>query len=136
MSKSFNVNINDFDNNNTMDSIYSGNTPTETPKKPVVRDEKVKDKAKDSKKTNGVNKKDNYTITLKIDADIEDYLQKIEYVSFIESQKSGTIKSTTRTDYINELIRKDLLKLLNLKENADINQITTKWNTYKDENNL
>ena len=82
MSKSFNVDLSSFNNANDMDSIYAGSTPVETT--PAVVETKKESKPKtntkksdtiDHKKTNGTNKKDNYSITFKIDADIEDYLR-------------------------------------------------------------
>lgn len=86
--------------------------------------------------TNGVNKKDNYTITFKIDADIEDYLKNIEMIAFIESYKRGRIESTTKTNYVNSLIRQDFIDFLELDENATSDEMLLKWLEYKRENNM
>jgi adenine-specific DNA-methyltransferase len=54
-------------------------------------------------KVNGVNKKDNYVLTVKIDADIEDFFKNIEIINFIETMKEGHITSITKCEYINNL---------------------------------
>ena len=106
MSKSFNVDLTSFNNTNDMDSIYAGNTPVETT--PAVVETKKISKPKtntkksdtiDHKKTNGTNKKDNYSITFKIDADIEDYLKNILWIN-----------RKTKNEYVNDLIRADMIK--------------------------
>ena len=86
---------------------------------------------KDYKKTNGKNKKDNYTITFKIDADVEDYLKNIAWVSFLESRIE-----TNMNKYINNLIRQKMLKLLDLSEKDSPETIKSKWYEYKRKNNL
>lgn len=85
---------------------------------------------KDNKKVNGVNKKDNYAITFKIDADL-DYLRKITWINFIESRIE-----TNMNKYINELIRGEMLNLLGLSKNASSDEIKSKWYEYKRKNNL
>ena len=130
--KSFNVNVNDFNSTNDMDSIYAGNTPNIEQPAPVKikNDTKVKTNPKksdkiDHKKTNGTNKKDNCSITFKIDADIEDYLKNILWIN-----------RKTKNQYVNDLIRADMLKLLNLKANATYEEIQTAWEEYKKANNI
>jgi hypothetical protein len=86
---------------------------------------------KDNKKVNGVNKKDNYAITFKIDADVEDYLRNITWINFIESRIE-----TNMNKYINELIRGEMLNLLGLSKNASSDEIKSKWYEYKRKNNL
>jgi hypothetical protein len=132
MNKSFNVDLASFNNANDMDSIYAGNTPVETT--PAVVETKKESKPKtntkksdtiDHKKTNGKNKKDNYSITFKIDADIEDYLKNILWIN-----------RKTKNEYVNDLIRADMIKRLNLREDATYNEIQTAWDKYKKANNI
>lgn len=86
---------------------------------------------KDNKKVNGVNKKDNYAITFKIDADVEDYLRNITWINFIESRIE-----TNMNKYINDLIRTEMLNLLGLNKNSSSDEIKSKWYEYKRKNNL
>lgn len=128
MSKSFNVDINTFNNNNDMDNIYAGGTPNADikPIKPrETHDNKQKRAIIDHKKTNGTNKKDNYAITFKIDEDITDYLKNILWIN-----------RKTKNQYVNDLIRADMIKRLNLKSNATYDEIQTAWENYKKANNI
>lgn len=126
MSKSF-KNI----DTNFMDSLYAGED-TPAPAKEVKQTGRPKAKAKgDITKVNGANKRDNYTITFKIDADIDDYLKIIEWVKFIENRET-----TNKNKYVNDLIRADLLKTLKLKAGATNDEIQAKWLEYKKANNL
>lgn len=69
---------------------------------------------------NGIDKNQNYTFSLKIDADIEQFLKHIDTITFIESfENKGETKSTPKNDYINDLIRQDMLKRLNIKPDED-----------------
>lgn len=86
---------------------------------------------KDNKKVNGVNKKDNYAITFKIDADVEDYLRNITWINFIESRIE-----TNMNKYINDLIRTEMLNLLGLNKDSSSDEIKSKWYEYKRKNNL
>lgn len=90
----------------------------------------------DKLKVNGKNKKDNYTITFKIDADIDDYLKNIDKITFIETAKSGKINSKTKTQFINDLIREQMYKLLDVKSTDDADTINKKWLNYKNKNNI
>lgn len=109
---------------NSVDSVFYsnlGNAPKEDSKeqlKPVV-------KQKNHKLANGTNKKANYTITLKIDADIEDFFKNILWIN-----------RKTRNQYVNDLIRQDMLKLLGLDNTATFEEIQEKWYNYKDANNI
>ena len=84
MSKSFNVDINSFSATNDMDSIYAGELPVkeeiQQPKSPAVKTPKEDKNNKTNNKNNDiidhkktkdakgrVNKKNNYTTTIKID---------------------------------------------------------------------
>lgn len=133
MSKSFNIDINSFSATTDMDSIYAGNDPVETtPAKPVETKKVIKSKTPnkksdtiDHKKTNGTNKKDNYSITFKIDADIEDYLKNILWIN-----------RKTKNQYVNDLIRADMIKLLDLNEDATYDEIQRAWDKYKKANNI
>lgn len=125
MSKSFNVDLTSFNNTNDMDSIYAGNTPVETKKISKPKTNTKKSDTIDHKKTNGTNKKDNYSITFKIDADIEDYLKNILWIN-----------RKTKNEYVNDLIRADMIKRLNLREDATYNEIQTAWDKYKKANNI
>lgn len=97
----------------------------------IIIDDKTKSKYK-----NGLNLNDNYTITFKIDADIEDYLKSIEKIAFIESVKSGKINSTTRTEFVNNQIREQYYKLIGASDKDSIETINKKWLKYKSDNNL
>lgn len=125
MSKNFNVDLASFNNANDMDSIYAGNTPVETKKESEPKTNTKKSDTIDHKKTNGTNKKDNYSITFKIDADIEDYLKNILWIN-----------RKTKNEYVNDLIRADMIKRLNLREDATYNEIQTAWDKYKKANNI
>lgn len=82
-----------------------------------------------NKLKNGKNKYDNYTFSLKIDADIEEFLKHIDMVSFVESSKKGKLKSITMHEFINKLIRREMLNVF--KEND-----VSSWNEYKEKNNI
>lgn len=88
-------------------------------------------KEKDIKKVNGKNKKDNYTITFKIDADVEDYLKNIVWIMFMESRIE-----TNMNKYINDLIRKEMYQLLGISKNSTSAEARSKWYEYKRKNNL
>lgn len=103
-----------------------------TPKKEI----KTNTSDDNKKYKNGVNLNDNYTITFKIDADIEDYLKNIEKIAFIESIKSGKIDSTTRTEFVNYLIREQYYKLIGASDEDTAEDINNKWLKYKNKNNL
>lgn len=111
-----------------------------TTKKVETKKEIVKDIApnieNNTKLKNNINKTNNYTITFKIDADIDDYLKNIDKITFIESAKSGKIESKTKTEFVNDLIREQYYKLIgaSVKDNADT--INQKWLKYKEDNNL
>lgn len=90
----------------------------------------------DNKAKNGKNKNDNYTITFKIDADIDDYLKNIDKITFIESAKSGKIESITRTEFVNKLIREQFYKLIDASDTDTADEINNKWLKYKNKNNL
>ena len=130
-------------------SIISGfiapqQTASEKPKKEVKTEVKPKDKvnvSEDIKKTydaksGNYNKTNNYTITFKIDADIDDYLKNIDKITFIESVKSGKIESTTKTEFVNNLIREQYYKLIGASDKDDADTISKKWLEYKNKNNL
>ena len=125
-------------------SIVSGfiaPTPsTETIKKEVIRKDVSDDIApikKDNQKLkNNINKSSNYTITFKIDADIDEYLKLIDKITFIESIKSGKIESTTKTEFVNGLIREQFYKLIGATNKDTAEDINNKWNIYKANNNL
>lgn len=86
---------------------------------------------KDIKKVNGKNKNDNYAITFKIDADVEDYLRNITWINFIESRIE-----TNMNKYVNNLIRQEMYQLLGLDKNASSEEVKSKWYEYKRKNNL
>ena len=147
MSKSFNVDLNSFNGTTDMDNIYAGNIPVEQAPIKAVKDKKEtkpvnkKVVSEDVKKTydaksGNFNKKNNYTITFKIDADLGDYLKNIDKITFIESIKSGKIDSTTRTEFVNDLIREQFYKLIGATAKDDAEAINQKWLKYKKDNNL
>lgn len=105
-------------------------------KKSISRDKQGKIR-KDKQGNIIYTKTDNKAITIKIDADIEGYLNNIAVITFIDSIKQGKQpKSINQTEFINQLIRKDLIKRLNLKDNASDEVINSEWLKYKKANNL
>ncbi len=131
MGKNFNVDVSTFTSTNDMDNIYAGGTPVETiAPAETTTNTNIKTKSKkndkiDHKKTNGTNKKDNYSITFKIDADIEDFLKNILWIN-----------RKTKNQYVNDLIRADMIKLLNLNDDASYDEIQKAWDKYKKANNI
>ena len=119
-------------------------TASEKPKKEVKTDVKPIEKVNvsdDVKKTydaksGNYNKTNNYTITFKIDADIDEYLKLIDKITFIESVKSGKIESTTKTEFVNNLIRQQYYKLIGASDKDDADTISKKWLDYKSKNSL
>ena len=79
-----------------------------------------------NKLKNNKNKSSNYTITFKIDADIDDYLKNIDKIAFIESVKSGKIESTTKTEFVNKLIRTEFYKLIGASDKDTAEDINKK----------
>lgn len=112
------------------------NTSKNTKKKTISRDKQGKIRTDKQGKVI-YTKKDNKAITIKIDADIEGYLNNISVITFIDSIKQGKQpQSINQTEYINQLIRQDLIKRLDLKDNASDEVISAKWLEYKKANNL
>lgn len=104
------------------------NTPSntkntlETPKNSIIEDS--------YKYYNGQDKTQNYTITFKIDSDIEQYLRCIDKITFLESIQDETKESTTSTDYVNQLIREDMKRRFKIDPKE---QDPTKWiNAFKE----
>lgn len=134
----FNTFIGNIDDNSSIEQ-KEVKTPVKMPKK-EVSDSVIKgfvntmDKVVNGYKyKNGVDKKDNYTITFKIDADIEDYLKNISYISFIENKTKGL----DATEYVNALIREDMLKTLNIDASEkDPNKWIDAYNKYKSKKGL
>lgn len=142
MSKSFNVDINSFNATNDMDSIYAGGTPTKQEPAPVKETKKAPtktnlkksdtiDHTKTRDKDGRVNKTNNFAVSIKIDEDLKDYLAKIEWVKIISDREN-----TNKTKYVNDLIRADMLKRLNLDDNATYEQTQREWAKYKKANNI
>lgn len=101
-------------------------------KKDNPKDKEPKDKYKYKKvnKEGNLTKEGNYTITFKIDADIEQYLKHIDKITFIDVLEGKATESQDATNYVNELIRADLKRRLKL---ADNEQDFNKWvNGYKE----
>lgn len=118
-------------------SIISGFIATETNTTPQTkRVVKQTISNTNNKLKNSINKNNNYTITFKIDADIDDYLKNIDKITFIESVKSGKIKSTTKTEFVNQLIREQFYKLIGASIKDDSDTINNKWIEYKNKNNI
>ena len=77
------------------------------------------------------NRYNNYAITIKIDEDLKEYFTKIEWVKMLTERES-----TTKNKYINNLVRQDMLKKLNLKESATNEQVQKAWEDFKKANNI
>lgn len=118
---------------NIIEEPKESHTEPKTTKKEQLH---IKVNINDLKAKNGANKNDNYTITFKIDADIEDYLKLIDKITFIESAKSGKIESITRTEFVNKLIREQFYNLIKATSKDTADDINRKWLEYKDKNNL
>jgi len=116
-------------------SDKADNTKKVISKKEVFNDI-APSKSTNNKLKNNINKSNNYTITFKIDADIDDYLKNIDKITFIESIKSGKIESTTKTEFVNNLIREQFYKLIGVSVKDDADTINQKWLKYKEDNNL
>lgn len=95
---------------NVSDDIFSVGLTTATPK------------AKANKEKT---KKDNYKIVFAVDDDLTEYFNNIMW-----------IKRTTKSGYLNDLIRQDFIKTLGLNKTASSDDIMQKWNEYKKENRL
>ena len=94
--------------------------------KPESKKVEIKEtRGTNNKLKNNTNKLANYTITFKIDADVEDYLKNILWIN-----------RKTRTEYVNELIRDDMKSLLKVKPNANDNELLKAWEDYKKANNI
>lgn len=85
---------------------------------------------------NGKDLQDNDALTFKIDNDIADYFNNIEFVFFIESAKSGKIISKSRKEFLNDLIREKFYQLLDVSDDDTFDDIDRKWQKYKANNGL
>lgn len=138
-------------------SIVSGfiapkETDTEPKQKKEITNTNIKQSASDEIKTatkrattkaidialngykykNGKNRDINTTTSFKLDADIEDYFNKIEIINFITTASNGNIQEINKIDYLNGLIRDDLKKRLNIKANeTDPNKWINAYDEYK-----
>ena len=66
-----------------------------------------------NKYKNGKDRKDNFITTFKFDADLEKYYKNIPMIILIESIKNNwTLEKITVQDYLNTLIRNDMLNFL------------------------
>lgn len=66
-----------------------------------------------NKYKNGKDRKDNFITTFKVDADLEKYYKNIPMIILIESIKNNwTLEKITVQDYLNTLIRNDMLNFL------------------------
>lgn len=89
----------------------------------------IKKEDETAKYKNGKNHKENFVTTLKIDADLEGFFKNISIVSFIETAKKGKGTSTTKNEYVNDLIREKML------ETYRANKVSS-WEQYKEKNNI
>lgn len=109
----------------------------EKPKKTITKkqDENKKKRLNDPTLTTDEkgnrNRNNNYAITIKIDEDLHEYFYKIEWVKMLTERES-----ITKNKYINKLVRQDMLKKLNLKENATNEQVKKAWEKFKQDNNI
>ena len=66
-----------------------------------------------NKYKNGKDRKDNFITTFKVDADLEKYYKNIPMIILIESIKNNwALEKITVQDYLNTLIRNDMLNFL------------------------
>lgn len=140
MKKSFDVDINSFNQVADMDSIYAGITPPTPVKenkpntinkasvnkvKTIKTNNDIIDHTKTTDSNGRVNKKNNFTISIKVDEDIKDYLNNILWIN-----------RKTKNQFINDLVREDMYKRLKLKDNATYEETQKAWEDYKKANNI
>ena len=102
-----------------------------------INEENYKYKDKTPNKNGKYSKDKNYTITFKIDADIEQYLKNIDKITFIDVMEGKANESKDATNYVNDLIRADLKKRLNIKENeSNPNKWIDAYREYATKNNI
>ena len=89
-------------------------------KKPVKNSVKSSDKIKNVK----TKKIEGNFFTFKLDDDVYNYIKNIDTILIIDSVMQGKVNKKTKTDYINDLIRDDLKKRLNIKASE---QDSSKW---------
>lgn len=89
-------------------------------KKPVKNSVKSSDKVKNVK----TKKIEGNFFTFKLDDDVYNYIKNIDTILIIDSVMQGKVNKKTKTDYINDLIRDDLKKRLNIKASE---QDSSKW---------
>lgn len=89
-------------------------------KKPVKNSGKSSDKIKNVK----TKKIEGNFFTFKLDDDVYNYIKNIDTILIIDSVMQGKVNKKTKTDYINDLIRDDLKKRLNIKASE---QDSSKW---------
>ena len=104
----------------------------------TITKDNYKYKDKTPNKNGQLSKDKNYTITFKIDADIEQYLKNIDKITFIENIKKGKEpQGKDATTYVNDLIRADLKRLLNIADNEDdFNKWVKGYKEYANKNHL
>ena len=74
--------------------------------------------------SNGKNLKNNKQVSFKVDEELKDFIQNVIYI---------TTRPNTKTDYINFLIRKDMLEILNLPTNTSSETMLESWKEYKEQ---
>ena len=74
--------------------------------------------------SNGKNLKNNKQVSFKVDEELKDFIQNVIYI---------TTRPNTKTDYINFLIRKDMLEILNLPANTSSETMLESWKEYKEQ---
>lgn len=76
-----------------------------------------------NKYKNGKDRKDNFITTFKIDADLEKFYRNVPMIYLVESIKAHIpLERMTLQDYLNTLIRNDMLNFLKEKNISTIDE--------------
>lgn len=82
-----------------------------------------------NKYKNNKNRKDNFITTFKVDADVEKYFKNISMINFLERVKNRLdLEKITQQDYLNNLIRRDMLSFYKIKNISSIDEYFEKNN--------
>lgn len=76
-----------------------------------------------------------YLTSIQIDKDIEEFYKNIDMITFLENYQKGQMINISKTEIINNLIRKYMYEVLGISGNNK-ELINEKWEKYKKENGL
>lgn len=130
MSKDFKINENEFiipsqDPTPNVDTMLNNETTKTSEVVKKVKQPKRKhifELENKSIYTKGKNKEKNKQVSFKVNEELRDFITKIPYI---------TARPSTKTEYLNALIRKDMLELLNLPIDTPSDELLKQWEIYK-----